>query len=157
MSFTTTKLHAGVAHENLEGSFAWLNNNPENITGFPMVRISASIRANSIAQFSDLSDVGRRIQRYRPLLKTPSYVNLSILGAFQRYAPASDGNDPVTYANDVAGGFGVPVSTSGRPLRRTDDGLCRTKIQQIEGAVSGASLACGLKRLPAENRGTIAV
>jgi hypothetical protein len=35
-------------------------------------------------------------------------VNLSILDAFKKYAPESDGNDPVAYANAVAAALGFP-------------------------------------------------
>jgi len=53
-----------------------------------MVRISASIRANSIGTiFLIFPTWDAGYSAIAQLLKTPSYVNLSILGAFQRYAP----------------------------------------------------------------------
>jgi len=60
--------------------------------------------------------------------------------------PASDGNDPVTYANDVAGALGVPVSTIVGDLSDEQMTTMQDKIQQIEGAVLRCKPCLGLKR-----------
>ncbi len=77
-------------------------------------------------------------------------MNLSILDAFKRYAPAPDGNNPVAYANDVAAAAGVPVSTRIGDL--TDDQMLfmQNKITEIEGAVAGDILSYDSPDLPQE-------
>jgi hypothetical protein len=83
-------------------------------------------------------------------LRSPIYVDLSILDAFNKYAPASDGNDPVAYANAVAAALGVAVSTRVGDL---DDGqmqVMQDKIQEIEGALAGVGLAWDAPEIPPE-------
>jgi hypothetical protein len=54
-----------------------------------------------------------------PFLRGPKYRDLSISAAFAVYAPASDGNDPVAYAQSVAAAAGIPTSTLVRDLDGT--------------------------------------
>jgi murein DD-endopeptidase MepM/ murein hydrolase activator NlpD len=84
------------------------------------------------------------------LLRTSSYVNLSILDAFKKYAPASDGNDPVAYANAVASALAVDVSTTVGDLDDTQMLVMQDKIQEIEGAIPGASLSWDSDEIPSE-------
>lgn len=134
---------------NFEGSFAWLNNNPENITGpcpdfgqYPgkfnwhnfLIFPSWAVGYNAIAM----------------LLRTPGYVNLSILDAFKKYAPESDGNDPLAYANAVAAALEVPVLTRVGDLDDAQMPIVQDKIQEIEGAIAGASLSWDSDEIPPE-------
>jgi hypothetical protein len=133
------------------GSYAWLNNNPGNITGvaggpdfgqFPgkfnwhhfLIFPSWEAGFDAIAQF----------------LRGPKYVNLSITDAFATYAPAADGNDPVRYAKDVASALGLPESTTIGELDDDQMVVVQNKITEIEGAVPGDSFSYDSPELPAE-------
>jgi hypothetical protein len=136
---------------NKEGSFAWLNNNPGNITGVPggpdFGQYPGKFNWHSFLIFPTWA-VG--YDAIAKLLRSPSYVDLSILDAFKKYAPESDGNDPVSYANAVAAALGVPVSTRVGDL---DDGqmtVMQNKIQEIEGASAGVSLPWDAAEIPPE-------
>jgi murein DD-endopeptidase MepM/ murein hydrolase activator NlpD len=136
---------------NHEGSFAWLNNNPGNITGRPggpdFGQYPGKFNWHNFLIFPTWADGYNAIAL---LLRTPAYVNLSILDAFKKYAPESDGNNPVAYANAVAAALGVPVTTRVGDL---DDGqmlVMQDKIQEIEGVIAGASLSWDSDEVPAE-------
>jgi murein DD-endopeptidase MepM/ murein hydrolase activator NlpD len=84
------------------------------------------------------------------LLRTSLYVNLSILDAFKKYAPESDGNNPVAYANAVATALGVPVSTRVGSLRDDQMLVMQDKIQEVEGVIPGDSLSWDSDEIPVE-------
>ena len=136
---------------NHEGSFAWINNNPGNITGVPgghdFGQYPGKFNWHNFLIFPTWADGYNAIGM---LLRTASYVDLSILDAFKRYAPASDGNDPVAYANAVATALGVSVSTRVGDLDDAQIGVMQDKIQEIEGAIAGASLAWDSDEVPSE-------
>jgi hypothetical protein len=134
---------------NFGGSYAWLNNNPGNITGVPggpdygqypgkfnwhhfLIFPSWEVGFDAIALF----------------LRGPKYVNLSIVDAFELYAPAKDGNDPARYAADVAAATGVPVSTTIGELNDDQMLEMQNKITEIEGAIAGETLAYDSPDLP---------
>ncbi len=90
------------------------------------------------------------------LLRGPGYANLSILQAFQRYAPAGDGgNNPAQYAADVAAGAGVSIETTINALSDEQLLLVQQKIEAIEGSVPGDTLTLDSPELPAEVRALI--
>lgn len=136
---------------NYEGSFAWLNNNPGNITGVPggpdFGQYPGKFNWHNFLIFPTWADGWYAIAK---LLRSNSYRNLSILDAFKKYAPASDGNDPVAYANAVAADLGVPVSTIVGDLDDSQMAVMQNKIQEIEGAIPGASLAWDSDEIPVE-------
>ncbi|SEQ94235.1 hypothetical protein SAMN05216188_106300 [Lentzea xinjiangensis] len=119
-----------------KGSFSWLNNNPGNITaGGPAYgAFPGKVNWHNFLIFPSW-DLG--YDAIRQLLRGPGYAHLSILAAFQRYAPASDGNDPVRYANKVAAAVGRDVHTIVGDL--TDDEMVEMQnaITDMEGAVAG--------------------
>jgi hypothetical protein len=127
---------------NHAGSFAWLNNNPGNITGRPggpdYGQYPGKFNWHNFLIFPDW-DTGRAA--IAQLLRGPGYASLSILDAFKKYAPAGDGgNDPVKYASDVAAALTVDASTT--IVGDLDDDqmmVVQDKIQQIEGAIPGDS------------------
>jgi hypothetical protein len=152
--FHADEIARGQPHmRNHGGSYAWLNNNPGNITGVPggpdfgqypgkfnwhhfLIFPSWEVGFNAIAM----------------LLRGPKYVNLSMTDAFERYAPASDGNDPVRYAADVAAAAGVSEWTT---IAEFDDDqmlVMQKKITEIEGAIAGDSFAYDSPELPDELR-----
>ena len=136
---------------NYEGSFAWLNNNPGNITGVPggpdFGQYPGKFNWHNFLIFPTWADGYKAIGT---LLRMPSYGNLSILDAFRKYAPESDGNNPVAYANAVAGSLGVPVSTRVGDLDDSQMLVMQDKIQEIEGAIAGESLSRNSDEIPAE-------
>ena len=84
----------------------------------------------------------------RQLLRGGSYARLSILAAFQRYAPASDGNDPVRYANQVAQAIGHPVSAIVGDLGDDEMIALQNAVTEMEGVVAGWSYARDDSALP---------
>ena len=79
-------------------------------------------------------------------------MRLSITDAFERYAPASDGNDPVRYAADVAAAAGISESTTIGELDDDQMLVMQNKITEIEGAVAGDTFAYDSPELPDELR-----
>ena len=138
---------------NHEGTHSWLNHNPGNLTGVPggadfgqypgkfnwhnfMIFPTREAGYNAIAAF----------------LRGPSYRDLTITKAFERYAPASDGNDPVAYANSVASAAGISPSTLVRDLDDSQMRLMQDKIVEVEGSVPGVVLTRESPELPEEIR-----
>lgn len=135
---------------NHAGTFAWLNNNPGNITGRPggpdFGQYPGKFNWHNFLIFPDW-DTGRAA--IAQLLRGPGYASLSLLGAFKKYAPASDGNNPVQYATDVASALGVDMNTT--LVGDLDDdqmSVVQDKIQQIEGAIPGDSFDLDSTELP---------
>jgi hypothetical protein len=90
------------------GSVAYRNNNPGNLKYVGQAGATGA-DANGFAVFPDyatgLQALDDQIQLYAGR-------GLSIQGMMQIYAPASDGNNPNSYAAQVAGALGVDPSTS---------------------------------------------
>lgn len=132
-----------------KGSFAWLNNNPGNLTG--------KVGGPDFGQYIDkfnwhhfliFSDYDTGFAAIGSFLRQGIYPPLSILEAFHKYAPASDGNTPDTYAAEVADAAGVPIETAVGDL--TDDQLyeMQLKIAAIEGSIEGSTFAYDSPDLP---------
>jgi hypothetical protein len=136
---------------NKPGSFAWLNNNPGNITG-PQPDFGQYPRKFNWHNFLIFPTWEAGYNAIAKYLRTPNYVNLSILDAFKRYAPASDGNDPVAYANAVAAALAIDVSTKVGDLHDEQMVVVQNKIEEIEGAIPGESLAWDSDEIPVEIR-----
>lgn len=136
---------------NHEGSFSWLNNNPGNITGRPggpdFGQYPGKFNWHHFLIFPTWADGWYAIAK---LLRSGLYVNLSILEAFKKYAPESDGNNPVAYANSVAAALGIPVSTRVGDLDDSQMAVMQNTIQEVEGAIPGASLAWDSDEIPVE-------
>jgi hypothetical protein len=133
------------------GSYAWLNNNPGNLTGRPggpdFGQIPGKFNWHNFLIFPDW-DTG--FAAIAQLLRGPGYAGLSILDAFKKYAPASDHNDPVRYAQEVTDGIGVGVSAVVGELDDDQMQAMQDKIQQVEGAIPGDTYAWDAPELPAE-------
>ncbi|MGJ4893232.1 peptidoglycan DD-metalloendopeptidase family protein [Bradyrhizobium sp. HKCCYLRH3099] len=136
---------------NYEGSFAWLNNNPGNLTGVPggpdFGQYAGKFNWHNFLIFPTWADGYNAIAL---LLRSPSYASLSILDAFRKYAPASDGNHPEEYADAVAAALEVDVSMVVGDLDDTQMLAMQDKIQDIEGAIPGDSLAWDSDEIPQE-------
>jgi hypothetical protein len=129
------------------GSFSWLNNNPGNITaGGPWYgAYQGKVNWHNFMIFPSW-DLG--VDAIRQLMRGATYSQLSILAAFQRYAPASDGNDPVRYANQVAAAVGCDVSTIVGDLSDDDLVALQNAITEMEGVVAGWGYARDDSSLP---------
>lgn len=139
------------------GSFAWLNNNPGNMTGV--------VGGHDYGQYRDkfnwhsflifpTADIG--FAAIGTLLTGSGYRDLNITQAFERYAPASDGNDPVRYAQDVANAAGVPTATLVRDLNPDQLLLMQQKIREIEGVRDGDVLTRDSADVPEVMRALLA-
>lgn len=121
------------------GNINWRANNPGNIRptkhslNWPGVVGSIDTINGKFLVF-DSYESGRAAL-YRQLFEMPSYKNLTISQALQKYAPASDNNDPVSYAKSV-----IAVAGSDSVLSSFDE-TTRHKIidafQKKEGFVPG--------------------
>jgi hypothetical protein len=131
------------------GSYAWLDNNPGNITGVPggpdFGQYPGKFNWHNFLIFPTWEAGFNAIAIY---LRTPRFVNLSITEALEVYAPASDGNDPGRYAREVAEAAGIPESTLVGDLSDEQILLMQNKIQEIEGAIPGESLAWDSDEIP---------
>jgi hypothetical protein len=137
---------------NRPGSFSWMNNNPGNITGVrggpDFGQYAGKFSWHNFLIFPDWSTGFDAIAK---LLRGPGYASLSILDAFKKYAPASDGgNNPVQYANDVATALNIDVNTLVGDLNDDQMVVLQNKVQDIEGAIAGDSLAWNSDEIPSE-------
>lgn len=90
------------------GSVAYRNNNPGNLRYVGQAGATGA-DANGFAIFPDYA-TGR--QALNDQIQLYAARGLSVQGMMNIYAPASDGNDPNSYAARVAGALGVDPSTS---------------------------------------------
>jgi hypothetical protein len=133
----------------LEGSFAWLNNNPGNLTGVAggpdYGQYPGKFNWHNFLIFPS-RDAGHAA--IATFLRGAGYRDLTIAQAFAKYAPASDGNDPVGYAGAVAAGAGVSTSTLVRDLSDEQMRLMQDKVADLEGARAGEVLTRDSPELP---------
>lgn len=122
----------GSRHANIGGSLIWRANNPGALRSSQLTKRMGEIgvTANGFAIFPD-EETGRRAQL--ALLKTPRYQNKTIAQAINIYAPASDGNNPQSYAAKVARELGVSVNTFMRDLSENQLIQVAMTIRRIEG------------------------
>ncbi len=106
------------------GSRSWLNNNPGNIRF-----VGQRDAIGSAGGFAVYASEEAGMQALINLLKTKNYQNKTIRGAMKRYAPASDGNNPQSYANKVARYVGVSVDT---PMSKLTDAQLRKMAERIK-------------------------
>jgi hypothetical protein len=140
------------------GSYAWLNNNPGNITGVPggpdFGQYPDKFNWHNFLIFPTWEAGFNAIAAY---LRTPRYANLPITQAMEVYAPASDGNDPARYAREVAEAAGIPESTLVSDLSDEQMVFMQNKIQEIEGAIPGESFAWDSDEIPDGIKGELPV
>ncbi|WP_456846975.1 hemopexin repeat-containing protein [Cellulomonas sp. P5_C6] len=140
-----------------EGSQAWLNNNPGNLTGVAGGTDYGQYRDKfNWHQFLIFPTYQAGYDAIAAFLRGGGYRDLSITAAFQKYAPASDGNDPVSYASSVAAAAGVPTSTLVRDLTDAQMRFLQDRIVVLEGSVPGVVLAPDSADLPEAVRALLA-
>jgi hypothetical protein len=167
------ELYRGRPHmRNFEGTFAWLNNNPGNLTGRPggldlgqypgkfnwhsfLVFPSYQAGYDAIADFLRRSGYPAKTTG-SPQWPAGKYRDLGITQAFHRYAPADDGNDPEAYGAAVAAAAGVPATMPIADLTDEQMRLMQDKIVAIEGSRPGVVLSRDSADLPAAVRDALA-
>jgi hypothetical protein len=144
------ELRMGQPHlRNGKGSYAWINNNPGNLTGVAggpdFGQFANKFNWHHFLIFPD-HDTG--FAAIAAFLRQGPYPMLSILDAFKKYAPASDGNQPDQYAADVAAAANVSADTLISDLDDNQMLQMQNKIEQIEGTIDGTVLAYNSPDLP---------
>lgn len=81
------------------GTVAWRNNNEGNLRQGSLSANRIGVDKKNFAVFATPED-GHNAKKYL-LFSSSSYKDLSLKDAIKKYAPASDNNDPVTYANFI--------------------------------------------------------
>ena len=128
------------------GTFAWMNNNPGNLTaGGPPVgeyagKTNSTEGLPSFLIFPTEEEGMKGIVRF--LTAPPNaYLNLSISATFLRYCPPS-GGDPVRYAQSVVEAFKGQITLNTKISELTADQLKRVAeaIRVVEGSIAGESL-----------------
>lgn len=138
---------------NREGTHAWLNNNPGNLTGKTGGPDYGQYRNKfNWHNFLIFPTYDAGFAAIAAFLRGPRYRDLSIQKAFREYAPAEDGNTPDTYAASVAQAAGVSVETPVRDLNDAQMLLMQNKIAEIEGSAPGVVLSADSPELPEEIR-----
>jgi hypothetical protein len=136
-----------------EGTFAWLNNNPGNLTGQEggpaFGQYQGKFNWHHFLIFPS-HDAG--FAAIPSFLQREGYFGLGIQDAFRKYAPAKDGNTPDVYAASVAQAAGVSVETHVGDLNSDQMLLMQKKIEEIEGTVPGVVLSADSPELPEEIR-----
>lgn len=87
------------------GTVAWRNNNEGNLRPGSLSSNRIGVDKKNFAIFATPED-GTAAKKYL-LFSSSSYKNLSLKEAIKKYAPGSDNNDPVKYANFVMNKAGV--------------------------------------------------
>jgi hypothetical protein len=167
------QIFAGQPHlRNHPGTFAWLNNNPGNITGVPgganwgqypnkfnwhnfLIFPSPEAGFDAIARFLRNASYPAKTRGTRQW-PAGKYRDLSITEAFHRYAPEEDGNTPDKYGADVAVAAGVSQATLVGNLDDAQMLKMQTKIREIEGVVKGRELTRDYVDLPDAVRAALA-
>jgi hypothetical protein len=156
---TGDRVYCGQPHlAGQPGTWAWLNNNPGNITrgGMNLGQYPGKVNWHNFLIFPSY-DIGFRaigeFMRNGRYSKSGFYRELSLTEAFRHYAPAGDGaNDPARYGREVAEALGVSEDTPVGDLTNTQMLRMQDKIQQIEGFRPGRILARDDADLPAAVR-----
>ncbi|WP_052914277.1 hemopexin repeat-containing protein [Protofrankia coriariae] len=155
-----------------EGTYAWLNNNPGNITGVPggtdygqyrdkfnwhrfIIFPTRQAGYDAIAAFLRQASYPAKTTGVRQW-PAGRYRDLGITEAFHRYAPAEDGNDPDSYGAAVAAAAGVSTTTLISELTDAQMAHMQNKIAEIEGAVPGVIFAPDSADLPDAVRAALA-
>lgn len=146
------QVYCGQPHMNgRPGTWAWMNNNPGNIThsGMNLGQYPNKVSWHEFLIFPSyeigfkaIADLMRK-GRYPKSSLGPGdfYRNLGIADAFRHYAPSGDGgNDPGRYGRQVAEALGVPETTRVGDLDDLQMLRMQQKIQEIEGTRAGRIL-----------------
>ncbi len=99
----TVRLESGAVVMRAGGTVSWRTNNPGNLKSGPFAKMYGAVGRDhkGHAVFPDIAS-GRRAKYHLLFGPERGYLTMTLVEALQRYAPVSDGNDPINYANFVA-------------------------------------------------------
>jgi hypothetical protein len=139
------------------GSYAWLDNNPGNLTGPPYWGAYEGKFNWTPTSFLIFPTYEAGMRAIPPFLKNPHgrYLNKTIRDAFRTYAPKGHGgNQPDKYAEEVARKIGKdPDGTFIRDLGREEMKAMAQGIKDVEGTIPGKEFT--LATLPPALRATL--
>jgi hypothetical protein len=118
------------------GNRPWRDNNPGDITMSPKDKSPFATRHGAIGSeggFAIFPNAQTGFSALSALLSTDSYQSRSILDTMNRFAPASDNNNPTAYAATLGQAVGAPVSTKLSSLSPQQMGALIDKIAHVEG------------------------
>jgi hypothetical protein len=118
------------------GTPAWINNNPGNLSGnkADVGQYKGKVNWHYFLIFPTYQAGYDAIPKW---LKAYGYYSRGILSAMEAYAPASDGNDPVRYANDIVAALSGEKTADGAPitLSTTLDRLTDAQMRKFQDAI----------------------
>lgn len=129
----------GNAYALTGGTPAWRNNNPGNIIKGTTDHRKIGHGAGKFAAFANEEDGTAALH---DLLRGPKYNNLTIMRAMAKYAPQSDGNNPVHYANWVAGSIKKTTNMKLSGLTDSELKIVIQAIRKMEGWIKGDIINC---------------
>ena len=142
------------------GTTAWINNNPGNLSGnkADVGQYKGKVNWHYFLIFPTYQTGYDAIPKW---LNAYGYYSKGILATMEAYAPASDGNDPVGYANGIVNALKGETTDEGAPITldttlvKLSDGQMR-KVQdaivKAEGTIPGITHTRDDANLPWEIR-----
>lgn len=117
------------------GSRNWRNNNPGNIEYGKFARAQGAVGTDGRFAVFPSYEAGRKAKAAL-IFEAPSYRNLTIAAAINRYAPPFE-NNTTAYANGVARAAGVSTDTKMSDLTPTQRERVLNAMERIEGFKQG--------------------
>jgi hypothetical protein len=134
------------------GTLAWRNNNPGNIEAVGKVcRENGALyakREGINTRFGIFPDEQSGMKAIVALLHKPWFYNLTVLETMKKYAPMTDGNDPVAYANSITKMTGVDTNRVLNTLSDDEFQSMARAIKRVEGWKPGTIYRRGESNLP---------
>ncbi len=126
------------------GSRSWRNNNPGNIRSGTFANRYGSI--GSIERFAIFPDYETGRAALRSLIRGPSYVNLSIYNAIEKYAPIKE-NNTANYKKLISKLTGLDGNRKISSLNDQELDKLLNAIEKIEGYVKGTEEKIEFKKI----------
>ncbi len=132
----------GAAATRSGGSLAWRNHNPGNIKWGPFAKENGAIGPGEGGHAVFPSYESGKVAMTKLLFSADrAYLTLTISEAMAKYAPASDNNDPIAYANYLSRAASVPPSTVLQDLNSVQRDKFVSAMIRMEGYKPGIILA----------------
>ena len=137
------------------GSLAWRNNNPGNIRPGSFTASHGAFAGKKNHNFAIFPDRQTGYLAIKALL-SENYASLTLTQTFQKYAPASDNNDPAAYAASVEKRTGIKASRKIEDLNDAELTKVADAIGVVEGWKAGTTVSRTDPKLPKNARKTAA-
>lgn len=102
------------------GTAAWRNNNPGNLRYHTIYKRAIGQDASGFCKFKTYTDgyaeLRDKLIRHCTTVSDSYYPTMTLLQFYKAYAPSSDGNNPLSYAREVANKLGVDITTQIKDL-----------------------------------------